>query len=361
MRRVQKLARVPAAASNTSMACPRCGSDCSCACAGDPIPSQDWRRQVSLQVRAHKVRKRQRLDPNSPQLEFNDQVPLQLGDASTAGVRNPSWHWEEGVLATAVAPAAPVSTQTVQSSESQSDVRRCPTEAAPPPAPKVDETSDSMAAAFSERPPLAPFPRISSPVPKIIEFPRMQPRQYELAEPMVDQLRIFEAIEDLQPPLPSHLNEIEIAPAEPTHIGLEEIEVPLQTAPLEQRVYAAAVDAAILIAAMGLFGITAEFFANSLPMTKPLVESIAICGFLLLTIYYLLTLSLGRGTAGMRASGLQVTTFLNQTPSRNLMRCRALATVLSYAAMGMGFAWALIDEDRLCWHDRITHTYLTSK
>ena len=78
-------------------------------------------------------------------------------------------------------------------------------------------------------------------------------------------------------------------------------------------------------------------------------------------IYYLLTLSLGRGTAGMQASGLQVTTFLNQTPSRNLMRCRAWATVLSYAAMGMGFAWALIDEDRLCWHDRITHTYLTSK
>ena len=112
---------------------------------------------------------------------------------------------------------------------------------------------------------------------------------------------------------------------------------------------------------MGLFGITAEFFANSLPMTKPLIESIAICGSLLLTIYYLLTLSLGRGTAGMRASGLRVTTFLNQTPSRNRMRWRALATVLSYAAMGMGFAWALIDEDRLCWHDRITHTYLTSK
>ena len=90
MRRVQKLARVPAAASNTSMACPRCGSDCSCACSGDPIPSQDWRRQVSLQVRAHKVRKHHRLDPNAPQLEFDDHTPLQLGETSASAMRSSS-------------------------------------------------------------------------------------------------------------------------------------------------------------------------------------------------------------------------------------------------------------------------------
>ena len=24
----------------------------------------------------------------------------------------------------------------------------------------------------------------------------------------------------------------------------------------------------------------------------------------------------------------------------------------------MGFAWVFLDEDALCWHDRITHTYL---
>jgi hypothetical protein len=26
--------------------------------------------------------------------------------------------------------------------------------------------------------------------------------------------------------------------------------------------------------------------------------------------------------------------------------------------MGLGFAWALVDEDCLGWHDRITRTYL---
>ena len=341
------------------MACPRCGSDCTCACSGAPIPSQDWRRQVSLQVRAHKVRKHRRLDPDAPQFDFDDRAPLQLGETSTATVRNSSWRWDEGVVAT-TAPAPPVAAESIQTPKPEVHAPPSRKETISSQAPRIDYSSDSTAAALSERPPLAPFPRINTPVPKIIEFPRLQARQYELAEPVADQLRIFEA-EELPPPAPSHLNEIEIAPAEPTHVGLDEIEIPLQTAPLEQRAYAAAVDVAILIGAMGLFGITAEFFANSLPMTKPLIESVAICGFLLLTIYYLLSLSLGQGTAGMQASGLRVTTFLNETPSRNLMRCRALATVLSYAAMGMGFAWALVDEDCLCWHDRITRTYLTSK
>jgi hypothetical protein len=29
--------------------------------------------------------------------------------------------------------------------------------------------------------------------------------------------------------------------------------------------------------------------------------------------------------------------------------------------LGMGHAWVFLDEDSLCWHDRITHTYLAPK
>src|SRR5580765_7822769 len=98
------------------MACPRCGSDCTCACSGDPIPSQEWRRQVSLQVRAHRVRKRQRLDPNAPQLDFDDQAPLQLGETPSATARSSSWRWDEGVVAT-TAPAPLVTTENLQAAE----------------------------------------------------------------------------------------------------------------------------------------------------------------------------------------------------------------------------------------------------
>jgi hypothetical protein len=27
----------------------------------------------------------------------------------------------------------------------------------------------------------------------------------------------------------------------------------------------------------------------------------------------------------------------------------------------MGYLWVFLDEDALCWHDRITHTYLAPK
>jgi hypothetical protein len=40
------------------------------------------------------------------------------------------------------------------------------------------------------------------------------------------------------------------------------------------------------------------------------------------------------------------------------LRWRAFAIVLCYATLGLGFVWAFIDEDRLCWHDRITRTHL---
>jgi hypothetical protein len=26
--------------------------------------------------------------------------------------------------------------------------------------------------------------------------------------------------------------------------------------------------------------------------------------------------------------------------------------------LGMGYLWCVLDEDALCWHDRVTHTYL---
>jgi hypothetical protein len=35
-----------------------------------------------------------------------------------------------------------------------------------------------------------------------------------------------------------------------------------------------------------------------------------------------------------------------------------LAACLSAVSAGMGYAWVFLDEDALCWHDRITHTYL---
>ena len=337
------------------MACPRCGSDCTCACSGDPLPAQDWRRQVSLQVRAHHARKRRRLDPDAPLLDFDSEPLVPEEKVEAPKQRTSWWNQDAEVAATQNQQRDAEDLKAVQFTEAEVDdspaVGVC--------SEILQPSEESAPLETEQRPPLAPFPRINRRVRNVIEFPRDQ-RQYELAEPVADQLRIFEA-DELPPFSPSPLSAIEIAPEKPTHAVAEELELPLQTATMEQRVYASAVDGAILIAAMAIFGMASQFFAASLPMTKPLVASAAICILLLLGIYYGLSLSLSLSTPGMQASGLQLRTFDGQAPSRARLRWRATATVLSFAALGMGFAWALIDDDRLCWHDRITHTYLTPK
>ncbi len=37
---------------------------------------------------------------------------------------------------------------------------------------------------------------------------------------------------------------------------------------------------------------------------------------------------------------------------------RYLAALLSWASLGLGFLWSLVDRDRLAWHDRLSGTQL---
>jgi len=58
--------------------------------------------------------------------------------------------------------------------------------------------------------------------------------------------------------------------------------------------------------------------------------------------------------------GLQVSSFSGEPPSPRQMLLRSLGYMISAATLFMGFVWAWWDEDGLTWHDRISHTYLTS-
>jgi uncharacterized RDD family membrane protein YckC len=180
-----------------------------------------------------------------------------------------------------------------------------------------------------------------------------------LADPVADQLRIFEAVEEIPVALMSHFADIEIAPEQPAHlIAEDELELPLQPAPLGARTSAAMLDGLVILSASALFAATASLFVGTVSFSKPLVAAAAGCCLVLVTMYYLLSFRYSRTTVGMQATGLWLSTFCGNMPSRSVLRWRALAIALSCAALGMGFAWSLIDEDRLCWHDRITHTYL---
>jgi hypothetical protein len=85
---------------------------------------------------------------------------------------------------------------------------------------------------------------------------------------------------------------------------------------------------------------------------------LALSGIVLLLVYHALFFCFSTATPGMRCVRIAFCTFEDGNPTRRAVRRRMLATLLSASPLGMGYAWAAIDEDRLTWHDRISRMYL---
>jgi hypothetical protein len=197
---------------------------------------------------------------------------------------------------------------------------------------------------------------------KIIEFPRFAwgpppPPPDQLAEPVLDRPRILE-VPEVAPPPPA-LGGITI---EPAPLGETEkrpgIETPLGCAPLGRRLLAGIGDGLVIGAASALFGYIFWKVAGVRPPQFQLIGLGAGIPCLFWAAYqYLLTVYSGR-TPGLILARLELKRFDGTPARRSLRRWRVLASWLSAASLGMGYAWLFLDEDSLCWHDRITHTYL---
>jgi len=199
---------------------------------------------------------------------------------------------------------------------------------------------------------------------KIIEFPRSwtppPPALDELAESVTDSPRILEAPE-VAPPPPA-LGGITIESAlQPELEKRPGIDIPLHSAPLSRRIFSAAVDAVIIASAGGLFGfIFWKMTAIQPPLFQIVGFNAALAGLFWAGYQYLLIVYSG-STPGLRLAKLEVARFDGTPAPRRLRRWRVLASFLSAVSLGMGYAWVFLDEDALCWHDRITHTYLAPK
>lgn len=197
---------------------------------------------------------------------------------------------------------------------------------------------------------------------KIIEFPRFAwgpppPPLDQLAEPVIDLPRIME-VPDAAPPAPA-LGGITI---EPTRVEEPEkrpgIEIPLQTAPLGRRLLASGIDGVIIGAASAVFGSIFWKVALVRPPQIQLLSLAAAVPCLFWVAYQYLLIVYAGTTPGLRLARLQLSHFDGTPTKRSLRRWRVLASYLSAASLGMGYAWLFLDEDNLCWHDRITHTYM---
>ncbi len=199
---------------------------------------------------------------------------------------------------------------------------------------------------------------------KIIEFPRFAwgpppPPPDELAEPVGTRPRILEAPE-IVPPAPA-LGGITIEAAERSEPERRPgIDFPLQSASLGRRMVASAVDGLIVILAAGLFG---GIFWKVAAVRPPLLQLLGIgAGVLCLlwAAYQYLLIVYNGSTPGLRAARLALVRFDGTLTSRSLRRWRVLAAWLSGVSLGMGYVWVFLDEDALCWHDRITHSCIAS-
>ena len=270
-----------------------------------------------------------------------------------------------------------------------------------PTRPAVNEVvDDSEALTLDEEIAFRQSPVFEETIPPIeipanlIEFPRqlVAPRRARprLAEgplreeaervPETSQLRIFEvdaaqissepAVEAAAPewssillspqPAPTMVQLVDEAPFVPT------VMLP-QSAPISLRLMAAIVDGVIMSASLlifiAIFVITASRFGHMQPLRmSPQAALLGAVGTLAIfgLIYQLLFFTFSEATPGMRYARIGLCTLSDDNPTRAAMRRRIFAHLLSACPLGMGYLWALLDDDRLSWHDRITRMYQRS-
>ena len=305
---------------------------------GDPSP---WREELAARLDRYRERRKPRA-PRYPSLQLRFEEPSSR--PASPGPLDYAPH--DSVL-------PPVSCQAVALDEDL------------PSRPDIVIRQQGEAAASWPASPAVPAPSAGhSASGKIIEFPRscaVPPVPLdELAEPVTDRPRILDA-PAVAPPPPA-LGGITIeAPERKEAEKRPGIDIPLQSAPLGRRVFAAITDGMVIAAASALCGFIFSKVSAVRPPVLQLVELAAGVPYLLWALYQYLLIVYSASTPGLRLARLELTNFDGKATTRRIRRWRVLASFLSTASLGMGYAWVFLDEDSLCWHDRITHTYLAPK
>lgn len=134
---------------------------------------------------------------------------------------------------------------------------------------------------------------------------------------------------------------------------------PLSVAPLRDRRRAAIFDAGLLAISYG--GMLALFtvLGGHIGLNKLDLVVAGATFALFYAQYFALFTIFGGSTPGMMLRRLHVVSFDGGIPTSRQMAWRSLGYLISAGTCFLGFLWSLWDDDQLCWHDRISHTYLT--
>jgi uncharacterized RDD family membrane protein YckC len=290
-----------------------------------PQDSDSWRREVADRVNTYRARRRPRA-PRYPSLQLKFDPPESSSTAHAAS--QPATSPIPSRLAVAMQDplAVPREEQSTR--------------------PRTDDAHRS---------------NVAEPGAKILEFPRFfeapSPALDELAGPVVDRPRILEVREVLLPPpaLGGILMDPVEEAAEERRPGFE---LPLQAAPLSMRLLAGIIDSLLVASAFAVFAYI--FFRVTLtvpPLQQAAGISVSLIALFWAAYQYVLLVYTGT-TPGLKLARLRLSRFDGAAVPRRIRRWRALASMLSGFSLALGYAWCFLDEDQLCWHDRITGTYM---
>ncbi len=130
-------------------------------------------------------------------------------------------------------------------------------------------------------------------------------------------------------------------------------------AELRERRLAGLVDGAILGLTCAGFFLLFRSLGGEVSFTRSGIASCLLSAYLVYAQYFVLfTVFLGV-TPGMMLRGLEVLALDGRAPTTRHLVWRSFGYLLSSAAVFLGFLWALWDDDRLTWQDRISQTYVT--
>ena len=189
-----------------------------------------------------------------------------------------------------------------------------------------------------------------------------------LADPVVDETagQVLEADPEMALPAVSSLADITfdtpmVEPLEERSFDLLEEDVALSLAPVFDRAVAGAIDAVVANSATLLFMGVFTWLAKPVMEKSSLLVLSTVVGVFTWTLYQYIFLVHRGQSLGMQFAQLEIRTFDGERAWRSERRRRVWGLALSCASMGLGFVWALMDEDRLGWHDRMTGSCLVRK
>jgi uncharacterized RDD family membrane protein YckC len=126
------------------------------------------------------------------------------------------------------------------------------------------------------------------------------------------------------------------------------------------RLGATMIDGLMIALGTSLFLAVVRLLTGSLPLDKLSLMAYATGTVAVAAAYKLLWCFANRDSYGVTMAGLRTVDLDGNCPCRKRRFWRAISSLLSLGAAGLGVIWTFVDADHLTWHDQISGTFPTS-